>query len=192
MLREKIQDHLAADGRRLVQPCDEPKVGQAVFECEPISAMDLNRLVERLKRGVGGGKFRDVRGFSRFRRSEIIELRRSRRHQTRPLDCHIGFGERMSDALMGTDRDVPDFPFGSVPRGLLQREARDAIVNRRSADALRIEPGEDLAKALAFAADQCALIEPDLVEKDGELRFGNLKRGIDLRRGNALGIGRDK
>src|SRR4051794_30721899 len=54
LLRDEVQDHLAADRRDAEQAQQSPEVGKAVLRCHAVAAMGLYRGVERGEPGVGG------------------------------------------------------------------------------------------------------------------------------------------
>jgi hypothetical protein len=105
----------------------------------------------------------------RPRVAPVVKGSSAMRHERRQLRLDFGLGQGMRDNLVRADRPVPHLALSRVPGSEVQRVARDADAQRRAGDALRVEPVEDLAKALALVPDERRDRQPDAVEPQGEL-----------------------
>ena len=69
--------------------------------------MGLDRLVQRRERRLGGRVLGHVRRLGGIE-AAVVQPGRFGRHQARELDLDLALGQRVGDALVGADRDVPD------------------------------------------------------------------------------------
>jgi hypothetical protein len=105
----------------------------------------LHRLVDRAHGHLGGGVLGHV---GRLPGSAVVaavvDRRRLLQHQLGHLQLDLDLCQRVSDALMGADRNVPHLPLPGIGGGLVESEASVADAAGGSHDPLRVEPGEQL------------------------------------------------
>ena len=187
-----VQHHLATHRGGLVHSSDEPQVGQAIFEGEPVSTMDLNRLVKRFERGIGRSELGHVCGLACLgRETGITQLGGLLGHQPGLLNLDRGFGQWMSDTLVSPDDLAPDLAVTCVFTRPVDGVTADAIVDCGHGDPLGIEANEYLLEAIAFDADQRFGAKLDVVEEHRELLVGRHDDRLDWVHGDARRIGFD-
>src|ERR1700677_4625931 len=123
-LCDEVENHLAADRRGAHESCHEPQLGESVLVSQAVSAMGLDRLVQRLQRSFRRGELRDIRSLpSRF--AGVEQSRAADSGQTPQLDCDVRFGEGMRYPLVRADRGGPHLALLGVVNGFADRVAPD-------------------------------------------------------------------
>ncbi len=168
MLGHEVQDHLPVDRGHPEQPGQAPVRHQAVLGGETVAAVRLHGRVHRGDRGFRRRVLGHVRRLA-GRLAVVVLPARLPGHQPGQLGLDLGPGQRVSDTLVGADRGLPHLAFGGVPGRPSEHEAGDAHAGGGAGNALRVQPVEHLAEALALAADQRLRSERYSVEMQREL-----------------------
>lgn len=109
--------------------------------------------------------------------------------QARGFEVDLGFGEWMSDGLVGADRHAPYIAFPHILDRLVQGVAPDPDCLDRPENALGVEPVERRAQALMFVADKPARTDPDSVEKQCPLLLGDVDGRRNMLALQPVGVG---
>ena len=174
LLRDEVQDHLAAHRRDAQQPEQAPEVGEAVLRRHAVAAVGLDRGVETVQPGFGRRVLRHVRGLAGGGRIGVVvvEPRGLRDHQARQLELDLGGGERVRDALVLPDRHVPHRALARVLRRAVERVATEPGADRGAGDALGVQAREHLAQTFVLVAEQPVARNLHVVEEELELLLG--------------------
>src|SRR6185437_4584584 len=141
VLGNMVQDHLAADRHGLEQPDELVHVGQRHLSGEAGAAVHLDRLVEAADGGVGGQELGHVAVLTGVR-PRVIAGGRVTCHQPRSLKPNLGLRQRVCEALVSTDRYLPDPTLAGIGHGLVQRIAADTIADGGNDDPFGVHPVE--------------------------------------------------
>ncbi len=96
-LCDEVEHHLPADRGGAHQPGHEPQLREPVLVREAVSAMGLDRLIQRLESCFGCRELGDVRCFAGgLTRVELLGGQRG--GQAAQLDGDVALGQRMGDA----------------------------------------------------------------------------------------------
>src|SRR5438105_5197088 len=106
VLRHEVQHHFPADGSGTEQAGQAVERGEAVLGGQPVPAVGLDGLVERLEGRLGGGVLGHVGRLAGVAPG-VVEPGRLLGHEPGLLDLDLGDGQRMGEALVHSDGHTP-------------------------------------------------------------------------------------
>src|SRR6267378_39458 len=165
VLGEIAEDEVGRDRCDLVQPRLAELALDVVLLGEAESAVGLQAHVARLPRGFR----RELLGHVRFRPagfSLVVQQGRPLDHQRGRLGRHVGTRDRELHALVLADWAAEYVPVVRIGGRFSDEPARIAHTLRPDQDALGVHAVEDIAKALAFLADEVLGGDLEVLEED--------------------------
>ena len=111
------------------------------------------------------------------------------RHQACRLDKDIALCEWVGDALVCTDRRLPDGSVAGIVGPFLDCETRDSVVDSGGRNSLGIEAHKHLGEARSRFAHQCVGTQLDVVEEHRELFLRRPDRRVDSMHRQTVSVG---
>src|SRR6058998_2367172 len=165
VLGQVVENHLLRDRRDLVEPHLAPEPLDVEFLRVAVAAVGLQRDVARLEAGLGRHQLGRVR-FGAARPAVVEEPRRLQAHQPGRLELRPGERERVRDRLILADRPVEDHALLRVLHGAVERRPADADRLDPGEDALGVERVEEVVEAPAHLADDVRGRDLEAVDED--------------------------